>query len=107
MLNAETVFEELAERTGWNADSMLAIACEYIDNQKDPMRFYEFAREKALNETEHHPDCPWMDGPACRCDELDPIEIKRKCCMKTEASLPARTASGWSSMIFLIKQKGS
>jgi hypothetical protein len=51
-MSAQTILEEAAETTGWNADSMLALACEYIDNQKSEDAFADFIKEKVSQEKE-------------------------------------------------------
>lgn len=53
---AEDILQEISDMHGlnWNPDSMLAIACRYIDNQMDDPCFRDFVQEQASFEA----DCP-------------------------------------------------
>ena len=44
------IFEEFVPETGWNTDAMLALACEYIDNQQSADAFRDFLEQQAERE---------------------------------------------------------
>jgi hypothetical protein len=48
--DAVNLLIEESKKTGWNESSMLEIACQYIDNQKDYPTFKDFVRRKADEE---------------------------------------------------------
>ncbi|MBS1722515.1 MAG: hypothetical protein JSS66_05850 [Armatimonadetes bacterium] len=49
-MDAQSILEKYAEKAGWNVDSMLAKACEYIDNQQAADAFEDFVHEAANEE---------------------------------------------------------
>jgi hypothetical protein len=49
-MDAKDILEKNAVRTGWNVDSMLEIACRYIDNQQSSAAFADFVSQAADEE---------------------------------------------------------
>ena len=49
-MDAKDILEKIAARTGWNPDSMLEIACRYIDNQQSAAAFEDFVSQAADEE---------------------------------------------------------
>ncbi len=41
-MTVDFMMQEAAEKQGWNVDTQLYLALEYIDNQKDASGFKEF-----------------------------------------------------------------
>lgn len=50
MQTALDILESFAEQTGWNTDSMLALICDYVDNQCSPEAFADFVAGAADDE---------------------------------------------------------
>jgi hypothetical protein len=51
-MNAYPVLLRCAGECGWGDETMLAVVCEYVDNQCNADAFAEFAAQKAAEETE-------------------------------------------------------
>ncbi len=49
----ENMFEEAAEKAGWNDQSKIAILLEYISNQQSEDAFQDFLSEKVQKENDH------------------------------------------------------
>ena len=49
-MDALDILETASGKTGWNTDSMLEIACQYIDNQGDNACFQDFVQGKVIEE---------------------------------------------------------
>ena len=51
-MNAMQCLSDISDKyeLDWDADSMLEIVCEYIDNQKDFDAFKDFLEERAADE---------------------------------------------------------
>jgi len=48
----ESIIDEIGELAGWDAASKLALALEYIENQKDDAAWRDFLQEQADAEKE-------------------------------------------------------
>lgn len=46
MSNTRAVLDELADKTSWTYEEMLVVACAYIDAQRSPLAFREFAESQ-------------------------------------------------------------
>ena len=69
-MNSQEILAKHWPQTGWDTDSMLAIICEYVDNQGAEDAFADFVAEKAAEESTDQRE--WQTG-----DEVlvpDPIE---------------------------------
>lgn len=55
------VLDELADKTGWDLDSMLVVACAYIDAQRSPLAFREFAEKQCQMETQEEDEITLID----------------------------------------------
>lgn len=73
---AESIIEEIAERTGWNTESMLSLALDYIDNQCSDDAWADFLERAADEESD------------------DPVLPVQKVCPKCGASGGALVAEG-------------
>lgn len=49
-MSAHQILLNAAQRTGWNLESMLQIACDYIDNQQDETAFQEHVNRQEAEE---------------------------------------------------------
>ena len=49
---AENILDEISERTGWNVDTQLALALEYIGNQYSDDAWRDFLERQADDEAE-------------------------------------------------------
>lgn len=49
-MSASSIMDNAASKTGWNADSQLAIALAYIDNQDSEDAFEDFVAEAVQEE---------------------------------------------------------
>lgn len=58
MATAREVLDELADKAGWTYEEMLVVACAYIDVQRSPLAFQEFAEKqyKAATQTPDEDD---------------------------------------------------
>ena len=50
MSEARAILREFSARTGWNEETMLELACQYIDNQSDSAGFEDFLAEQERDE---------------------------------------------------------
>jgi len=71
-MSAESIIDRVAERTGWNDASKLALALDYIDNQQS--------------------DDAWEDFLERAADEEDPEDEDYVTCKFCRKRVPAATA---------------
>ncbi len=60
-MNTREVLDELADRVGWTYEEMLVVVCAYIDAQRSPYAFQEFAEKQCKAATQEEDEITLVD----------------------------------------------
>jgi hypothetical protein len=64
---AENTLDEISKRTGWNVDSQLALALDYINNQCSDDAWRDFLMQAAFEEEDNDPNAPPLMDTQDKC----------------------------------------
>lgn len=55
------ILDELADKAGWTLEEMLVVACAFIDAQRSPWAFREFAEKQCKAATQEEEEITLVD----------------------------------------------